>query len=63
MEIEIKYHLEILGQLSFEGQTVIECSSLEEGERKLKSLRGNELYVYLIKTVKKNNKEEKFIIS
>lgn len=62
MEINIKYHVEIVGQVSHDGQTIFECTSFEEGIKKLKSMRSVEVHAHLIKTIEKGNKVEKILV-
>ena len=62
MKIIAKYHIEIMGQIGYEGEYRIECTSLEQAEKKIKSLRKSEAMVHLIKTTKENGKEVQYII-
>lgn len=43
IKIKIKYHIEV-------GEEIIECDSLEQAEKKMKSLRSSESECYLYKT-------------
>ena len=62
MEIKVKYHIEVLGQVGIESQTIILCDSLEQAEKKIKSLRSGEMHVHIIKSVYQNGRVEKFIV-
>lgn len=62
MEIKIKYHIEVIGLVSAEEQDVILCNSLQEAEKKMKSLRKQESHMYLIKTITTKHGSEQFII-
>ena len=62
MKTEAKYHLEVVGQITYEGVTKFECGSLDEAMRKLKGLRKSEIHVHLIKTIKENGKDVEYII-
>lgn len=43
IKIKIKYHIEV-------GEEIIECDSLEQAEKKMKSLRSSESECYSYKT-------------
>lgn len=63
MKINVKYRIEVLGQMGIEGITSFECESLEKAEKKIKSLRSHEMHVHIIKTVyQKNGEVEEFIV-
>jgi hypothetical protein len=51
MKIKITYKYEVVY-----GEEVIECDSLEQAERKLKSMRSSELDCYMVRKELKDNK-------
>ena len=56
MKIKMKYEIVL-------GDEVVECESLEQAERKLKSLRSSETECYLVrKEFKGNNLVEEFYV-
>jgi hypothetical protein len=56
MKIKMKYEIVL-------GEEVVECESLEQAERKLKSLRSSETECYLVrKEFKGNNLVEEFYV-
>ena len=61
MKITIKYHIEAFVEAQ---QVVIECDSLEQGEKKLKNFISGGSEAYLIKTVNTGKSTtESFLIS
>lgn len=58
MKIKIKYKYEVVN-----GEEIIECESLEQAEKKVKSLRSSELDCYLVRKEFKGDKlvEEMFV--
>jgi hypothetical protein len=62
MKITARYHIEIMGQIGYEGEYRIECDSLEAAEKKIKSMRKSEAHVHLIKTIKEKGKEIQYIV-
>ncbi len=51
-----------MGQIGYEGECRIECDSLEQAEKKIRSLRKSEAMVHLIKTIKEKGQEVQYMI-
>jgi hypothetical protein len=62
MKVKVSYHIEAMGQVGMESQSIIICDSLEQAEKKIKSLRSHEMHVHIIKTVYQNGRPEKYIV-
>lgn len=58
MKIKITYKYEVRY-----GEEIFECETLEQAERKLKSMRGSELDCYMVRKEFENNKlKEEFYV-
>lgn len=51
MKVKITYKYEVV-----HGEEIFECESLEQAERKLKSMRSSELECYMVRKELKNDK-------
>jgi hypothetical protein len=62
MEKNVKYRIEIFGQISFDEQVSNHFDSFDDASKKLKSYRHIETNAYLVKMVKNGKKTEEFMI-